>query len=107
MRQDYITVRKARDADIDVLLVLSEQLGYPTNREDFQKRFSALSQEDDQVILVAEIRDHGVVGWVHVLRRVLLISGPVAEIGGLVVDEKKRGKGIGRILDGGSKQYCP
>jgi len=73
MKQDHIKVRKARDADIDVLIDLSEQLGYPTTREDFQKRFSALSQEDDQVILVAEIREHEVVGWVHVLPRVLLI----------------------------------
>jgi len=95
MKQDHIKVRKARDADIDVLIDLSEQLGYPTTREDFQKRFSALSQEDDQVILVAEIREHEVVGWVHVLPRVLLISETVAEIGGLVVDRKIEVKELG------------
>jgi predicted N-acetyltransferase YhbS len=98
MRQGHINVRKARDSDVDILLVLSEQLGYPAAREDFRKRFFALSQEDDQVILVAETKDQGVVGWVHVLSRVLLVSGPLAEIGGLVVDEKNRGKGIGRVL---------
>jgi GNAT superfamily N-acetyltransferase len=98
MRQGHLKVRKARDADIDVLLALSEQLGYPAAREDFQKRFSVLSQDDNHVVFVAEAEDQAVVGWVHVLSRVLLVSEPMAEIGGLVVDEKNRGKGIGRVL---------
>ena len=106
MRPGHIKVRKARDSDIDVLLVLSEQLGYPAAREDFRKRFFALSQEDDQVILVAEAEDRGVVGWVHVLPRVLLISGPLAEIGGLVVDEKNRGKGIGHVLLAAAEKWA-
>lgn len=91
-------IRKALDSDIDVLLVLSEQLGYPAAREDFQKQFSILSQNDDHVVLVAETKDQGVIGWVHVLIRLLLFSETMAEIGGLVVDEKNRGKGIGRVL---------
>jgi GNAT superfamily N-acetyltransferase len=106
MKQDHIKVQKARDSDLDVLIDLSEQLGYPTTREDFQKRFSALSQEDDQVILVAEIKEQGVVGWVHVLPRVLLIVAPLAEIGGLVVDKKNRGKGIGRILMAAAEKWA-
>ncbi len=106
MRPDHIKVRKARDSDIDVLLVLSEQLGYPTTREDFRKRFFALSQEDDHVILVAEAKGHGVVGWVHVLPRVLLIFEPLAEIGGLVVDEKNRGSGIGRVLLAAAEKWA-
>lgn len=95
---EIMRIRKARDADIDVLLVLSEQLGHPAAREDFQKQFSVLSQNDDHIILVAETKDQGVIGWVHVLFRLLLYSEPMAEIGGLVVDEKNRGKGIGRLL---------
>jgi len=98
MIQDHIKVRKARDADIDVLLQLSEQLGYPAAREDFQKRFSTLSQNDNHVVLVAEAKDQVVIGWLHALSRVLLSSEPTAEIGGLVMDEKNRGKGTGRAL---------
>lgn len=91
-------IRKARDADIDVLLELSEQLGHPAAKEDFQKQFSKLSQNDDHIILIAETKDLGVIGWVHVLIRLLLFYEPRAEIGGLVVDKKNRGKGIGRLL---------
>jgi len=57
-----------------------------------------LSQDDNHVVFVAETKEQGVIGWVHVLSRVLLTSEPMAEIGGLVVDEKNRGKGIGRVL---------
>ncbi len=106
MRKGHIKVRKARDSDIDVLRVLSEQLGYPTTRENFRKQFSTLSQEDYHIILVAETKGHGVVGWVHVLPRVLLIFEPLAEIGGLVVDKKIRGKGIGRVLLAAAEKWA-
>ena len=106
MIQDHIKIRQARDADIDVLLQLSEQLGYPAAREDFQKRFSILSQNDNHVVLVAEAKDQSVIGWIHVLSRVLLVSEPTAEIGGLVVNEKNRGKGIGRLLIAAAEKWA-
>ena len=99
-------IRKARDSDIDVLLELSDQLGHPATREDFQKQFSVLSQNDDHIILVAETKDQGVIGWVHALIRLLLFSEPRAEIGGLVVDEKNRGKGIGRLLLAAAEKWA-
>jgi GNAT superfamily N-acetyltransferase len=106
MIQGHIKVRKAKDADIDVLLVLSEQLGHPAAREDFQKQFSSLSKNDDHIIFVAETKDQVVIGWVHVLIRLLLYSEPMAEIGGLVVDEKNRGKGIGRVLLAAAEKWA-
>jgi len=39
-----------------------------------------------------------VVGWVHVLVQRLLVVSQYAEIGGLIVDEHFRARGIGRAL---------
>ena len=95
---EKIIVRKARNSDLDVLNDLSVQLGYPASKEETKNRFSLLSKENNHLLLVAEVEGNEVVGWIHVLLRILLMAEPMAEIGGLVVDEKHRGKGIGRLL---------
>jgi hypothetical protein len=43
---------------------------------------------------VAENDDNFVIAWIHILPRKLLISGSTAEIGGLIVDDQFRRKGI-------------
>lgn len=47
---------------------------------------------------VAEDAEGTVVGWAHVFIVPYIESGPNAELGGLVVDEKYRGSGAGRAL---------
>ncbi len=49
-------------------------------------------------MLVAEADGDEVVGWIHVFIRRGLLSSDDAEIGGLIVDERSRGRGIGRLL---------
>jgi GNAT superfamily N-acetyltransferase len=39
-----------------------------------------------------------VVGWVHAFASRLVESDPHAEIGGLVVNERFRGRGVGKLL---------
>lgn len=47
---------------------------------------------------MAESGDGQALGWVHVFVCHLMESDPYAEIGGLVVDESRRGEGIGKLL---------
>lgn len=54
--------------------------------------------QKDHRVFVAETANGKVVGWVHVHLYPLLESDLMTEIGGLVVDEQCRGKGIGREL---------
>lgn len=89
-------------ADAPRVAELSGQLGYPATVEQIAARFQAIGQRPDEIVLVAvTTTDTGaadVAGWLHLLTAGYLQSEPYAEIGGLVVDERYRGQGIGEEL---------
>lgn len=87
-------IREAAASDAAALAALSTQLGYPAKPEEAAERLSALGAG---ALLVAE-EDGAVLGWIHVCGIRFFQSPPFAEIGGLVVDEAARGKGVGRLL---------
>lgn len=87
-------IREATASDAAALAALSTQLGYPTNPEEAAQRLAALG---DGAVLVAE-EGGAVLGWIHVCGIRFFQSPPFAEIGGLVVDEAARGRGVGRLL---------
>ncbi len=90
-------IRTAREDDIEEIAVLSGELGYPARTEDVARRWPKIATASDQAVFVAE--DSGsVMGWIHVFCAYRLESGPFTEIGGLVVAESHRGRGIGRLL---------
>ena len=80
---------------------LSEQLGYPMSVQDIETNIIAVSTSQDHIAFVA-LQNEKVVGWIHAFKGLLLESRPFIEIGGLVVDDDQRGKGIGKEL---SKYY--
>jgi GNAT superfamily N-acetyltransferase len=47
-----------------------------------------------------------IVGWIHVFQTTRLESGSFCEIGGLVVDDQYRRKGIGKLLIQHIKPWC-
>jgi GNAT superfamily N-acetyltransferase len=84
-------------ADLSTVRDLSTQLGYPTDDDALARRFARIDGAPDEALFVAD--DGGrVLGWIHVHPRWLLESEPYAEIGGLVVDESARRRGVGRAL---------
>ncbi len=84
--------------DAEAAARLATQLGYPSTAEQIERRFHALREAADARVFVAEGADGTPVGWIHVFGRRMLESDPDAEIGGLVVDERLRGRGIGKAL---------
>lgn len=90
-------IRTAREEDIEAIAVLSGELGYPASAEDVARRWSKIATASDQAVFVAE-EAGSVIGWIHVFVAYRLESGPFTEIGGLVVAETHRGRGIGRVL---------
>jgi GNAT superfamily N-acetyltransferase len=84
---------------------LSEQLGYPLSLHEIKNNISRVVATNDHAAFIA-IMDEKIVGWVHAFKSLFLESKPFIEIGGLVVDETYRNKGIGKKLFERIKQWC-
>jgi GNAT superfamily N-acetyltransferase len=90
-------IREAAVADAAAVTNLSEQLGYRTSTPETANRIEMLAASTDNCVFVAE-RQGEVIGWIHGFCAIRLESAPFTEIGGLVVDERYRGLGIGKKL---------
>ena len=93
-----VRVRAMAEADVDAVHELSVQLGYTADRATTLARVRAVLASDVADAFVAVDAEGRVVGWAHVFAAPFVESGPNAELGGLVVDERVRGRGIGRAL---------
>ena len=90
-------LRAARPEDVEALAALCGQLGYPSATARVAARLRSIGTRPDHVVLVAD--DGGrVLAWIHVFVTRLLEADARAEIGGLVVDEASRGRGLGKAL---------
>ena len=90
-----MNIREATASDAAALAALSTQLGYPAQPDEAVERLAALGPAS--AVLVAE-ENGAVLGWIHVCGVRFFQSPPFAEIGGLVVDEAARGRGVGKLL---------
>jgi GNAT superfamily N-acetyltransferase len=93
-----ITTRPMTQDDTEAVARLSAQLGYPSTPDQVSRRFQAIQAAPDSHVIIAIVASGSVVGWIHVFGNRLLESEPDAEIGGLVVDESVRGRGVGTAL---------
>jgi (aminoalkyl)phosphonate N-acetyltransferase len=80
-------------------------LGYPAPTDVMRRRIGELARLKDHVVYVA-IVDEDLVGWIHVAVVRHLQAEPRAEIGGLVVGNMVRNKGIGRELVARAEQWA-
>lgn len=104
-------LRQAAPQDSGRLAELLTQLGYPASADEIRTRLASVLSDEDHAVFVAEL-DGRVAGWVHVFIYKLLEADRHGGVGGLVVDETQRGRGIGRKLmecaEGwASQQGCP
>ncbi len=93
-----IAVRPARREDAATLAALSGELGYPASAGDVSARLEALAARGAHAVLVAEEDGGPPLGFVHVFGAYTVESDPFAEIGGLVVAARARGRGVGAAL---------
>lgn len=90
-------IRRATPDDAEAIARLSDQLGYPTNREETTRRLREVTGQSGHAVYVAEA-DGNLIGWVHIYVNHSLLADMPAEVAGLVVDEGYRGRGVGRVL---------
>lgn len=99
-----ITIRPAAVADVVSIADLAGQLGYPTDKDKAAERLVPISSDPGQAFLVAEAGGT-VLGWIHVHVTRLVESEPFAELGGFVVDEAHRGRGVGKNLMAAAEEW--
>ncbi len=86
------------ESDMVRVVVLAGELGYELSLEDAANRFGRLRGHRDYAFFVAIINEE-VVGWIQVNRDTeALLLGPRADIAALVVDQRMRSSGIGKLL---------
>jgi GNAT superfamily N-acetyltransferase len=91
-------VRAATDADAEPIAELSAELGYPVELRAFRGRLRRILARDDQRVVVAELPDGEVCGWLQAHCSDALETGSRVEIIGLVVSPQMRRRGVGRGL---------
>jgi GNAT superfamily N-acetyltransferase len=90
-------IRPIRTDDAEVAAKLCAELGYPVDAPAVLARMRQIAGDAGRSVLVACL-DGDVVGWIDLSIEYHLQSEPVALIGGLVVSNAVRGRGIGRQL---------
>lgn len=93
-----VKIRRAKLSDAPRLAALSGQLGYPTTPRQMSVRLKAALRSKEGACFVAETKQFGVIGWIHVSVTPLLEVEKRAEVNGLVVDERARSGGAGATL---------
>ncbi len=95
---DPVAIRRATLDDAPFLAALSTELGYPTSSAAAKDRLPPVLGSDDHAVIVAALPDGTVVGWIHVFLALRVESDRFAELGGFVVSEPQRRRGIGKLL---------
>lgn len=93
-----VAIRGARSSDVTQIAELVGTLGYPSSEEAVAQRLARLATRDRDVVLVANLDDGVIAGWIHGSELDLLEAGRRCEILGLVVAPVFRKHGIGRAL---------
>lgn len=94
-----ITLRPAVPSDTDELARLAEQLGYPSFDVGNLHHLLRGDGSDETLIVATDTASSAtLVGWIHLRRWRTLLVGDVVDIGGVVVDERHRGQGLGALL---------
>jgi len=101
MTEDALEIRPARPSDREALWPLLGALAitFEPDRVAFDAAFDALLAGPDTLVLVAEVPELGVVGYLVAYRQMtLLANGPAVWVGELIVDDRVRRAGVGRTL---------
>ena len=105
-RVTTVFMRDAKGDDASAITVLSGQLGYATSTGEVEANLRAIADSPRHRVIVACRDDDSVVGWIHVLISLRVASRPFGELGGFVVDESNRGRGIRRLLLGAAEEWA-
>jgi len=99
-----ISIRSIAEQDAGAINVLSTQLGYTMPIEQTLANIRSVSGTNGHNAFVA-IHENKIIGWIGAAVALQIESAPFCEIRGLIVDERYRGHGIGKLLIEKVKQW--
>ena len=93
-----VNVRRARPGDASHVFALVEQLGYHPDHRGFDETFAQVVRHPEAAVYVAA-EGMRVIGYLSMSQRPQIrLGGRAACIDELVIDERRRGEGIGTAL---------
>ena len=99
-----IFIRRIAEQDAETINALSIQLGYTMPIEQTLANIRSVLGTKGHNAYVA-ILENKIIGWIGVAEALQIESAPFCEIRGVIVDEKFRGHGIGKLLIEKVKQW--
>jgi GNAT superfamily N-acetyltransferase len=100
-----ISIRQMRAEDIPASRELLAQLGYQLAVEEVRRRYDAVTRFESHALIVAE-DDGSIVALCHVYARPALDKPPEAVVQALVVDETRRGGGVGKLMMDAAERWA-
>ena len=99
-----IIIKRMSINDAASVRELTQQLGYSLSNEQIRENIKAVLRNADHDAFVATAGDE-VVGWIGVKHAFQIEALPFCEIHGLVVSDRYRKHGIGKMLIDTAKQW--
>ncbi len=106
MNEQPVSIRPADGGDLRALCKLTGELGYSSTLEAVETRFEKLMEAPGNAVFVAVAETRIIVGWVHVFGTHRIESDTFAELGGLIVSDEHRRRGIGRALLDAARRWA-
>jgi GNAT superfamily N-acetyltransferase len=105
-QSNKVQIRRAGSRDAERIAELSGQLGYPASAKAMKLRLRDALEDKDGACFVADLKEAGLIGWIHVTTTPLLEVERRAEVNGLVVDERARSHGAGAMLLAAAEKWA-
>ena len=99
-----VIVRSINEQDAKAVNALSAQLGYAMPLEQTLANIRSVLGKTGHAAFIAT-HENKVIAWIGVAVALQIETAPFCEIRGLVVDEKYRGHGVGKLLIEKVKQW--
>lgn len=104
--QSLPSVRSPEPRDFDQMAELAGQLGYPCTAEQVRARLSDIRDSNECAIYVVELAEGQIAGWIGVYIFRSVEMDKLGEINGLVVEQKHRSRGIGKVLLDAAEEWA-
>lgn len=101
-----IKIRVAAVRDASGLAVLAGQLGHPSTPQQVEARLRKMAGNPEHIVFVAEHPDGKLAGYADLFLFHTVGADVRVEVGGLVVDEASRSRGVGAILMARAEEWA-